>query len=241
MLEATIKRIVKRLYPELTGGLHLPQWGEVINEPVPINAAAISSEDDPRYCVDVQLLNADGKHDAAMPIMQKVPLPATGSGDQRGVFIFPRPGAIVELGFIMGMPHRPFIRSIFVRNQIMPTLGTTDALMIKDEFNYYRIDGDNNDILEKCQRIAERFADVKQRVIVKDGGKVWLGNETSNVLRILDDLINLVSDIANTAASHTHTGDSGGNTSPPNQAATFSNQADSADTLDTELAPIVDA
>jgi len=52
--------------------------------------------------------------------------------------------------------------------------------------------------------VAERWAKLKQSLLLKDGGTVWLGNESSNVLRILDELIKVTRVIASTAASHTH-------------------------------------
>jgi len=242
MLEKIIKRLIKRLYPELTGGLHLPLWGQVINEPVSIEAAAESTDKEPGYCVDVQLLDAAGKPDEKMPLMEKVPLPLHGAGGERGFLAFPQPGALVELGFVMGLPHRPFIRSVFARGAKLPVLGAQDALIAKDAANFYRIDSNNN-ISEQCEAMAERFADLKQRVVVKDGGTVWLGNESSNVLRILDDLVKVVSAIADTASSHTHEYTDNGsplNTKVPNQAGDFSGQKGDADSLDSELAPIVD-
>ena len=36
MIDSLIKRLIKRLYPELTGGLHLPLWVVVVNEPTAI-------------------------------------------------------------------------------------------------------------------------------------------------------------------------------------------------------------
>jgi hypothetical protein len=241
MLEKIVKRIVRRLFPELTGGLHLSLWGQVINAPVPITEAMESTDEQPGYCVDVQLLGANGKPDTAMPLMEKVPLPVTGIGAERGLFAFPQPGALVELGFVMGLPHRPFIRSVFARGELLPKLGAADVLLAQDAANYYRID-DKGNINEQCQAVAERFAKLKQRLVVKDGGTVWLGNESSNVLRILDELIKVTSAIANTAATHIHEYTDNGTklkTKAPDQAGEFSGQKSDADKLDSELAPIV--
>ena len=85
--------------------------------------------------------------------------------------------------------------------------------------------------------------DLKQRIKVKDGGKVWLGSESVNVLQILSDLIQVVADIANTASSHTHPYTDNGspmNTQMPNQSSIFSGQQVGAQELKEQLDPIVE-
>lgn len=49
--------------------------------------------------------------------------------------------------------------------------------------------------------------------------KTWVGSQSENVLGLLSELMQLVIDLTTLLASHTHTGDSGGSTSAPNQAA----------------------
>ncbi|WP_445363485.1 hypothetical protein ACJJIQ_01525 [Microbulbifer sp. ANSA003] len=69
-----------------------------------------------------------------------------------------------------------------------------------------------------------------------------ISDESSNVLRILDELIKVTSEIANTAAGHTHEYTDNGTslkTKVPDQAGEFSGQKGDADKLDAELAPIV--
>ena len=85
--------------------------------------------------------------------------------------------------------------------------------------------------------------DLKQRIKVKDGGKVWLGSESVNVLQILSDLIQVVADIANTTSSHTHPYTDNGspmNTQAPNQSGAFSGQKSSANGLTGQLDPVID-
>jgi hypothetical protein len=99
------------------------------------------------------------------------------------------------------------------------------------------------DLIQRIGNIADSFAVLKQIIKVKDGGKVWLGSEGENVLKILSDLIQVVADIANTASSHTHQYTDNGtplNTQQPNQAGTFSGQKGSADAIKGRLDPIVE-
>lgn len=213
MIEKTIRRIVRRLFPELTAGMHLPQWARV-EKVYAVESTKVSTQKDPVFCVDLKLLDPHGRPDKAMPEMQKVPLPATGAGSQRGVFAYPKPGALVELGFVLGNPNKPFVRTVLIQGSAPPSMGVDDLIASKDADNYYRIDGDNN-ITEKCLAAADRLATLKQRLVVEDGGTVWVGNETDNVLTLLSDLMAEVITIADAVAAHNHGG------STPNNAAAY--------------------
>ncbi|MGH1373777.1 MAG: hypothetical protein ACRBBW_17175 [Cellvibrionaceae bacterium] len=228
MIESTIKRIVKRLWPELTGDLHLPQWGRIVTVHA-IKAPETSTPFEPLYCLDIQPLNSQGRPAAKVPVFEKVPLPATGAGDQRGVYCLPKAGSLVEFGFILGNPSKPFIRSVLVEGVKLPNLGTDDVLLSKDQENYYRIDSDDN-ISEECQAIADRIAKTKQRLTVKNGGKMWLGNESDNALGLLSDLMAVVISMGDALASHKH-----GSSTTANNSGTYSSASSNAGALKAKL------
>lgn len=99
------------------------------------------------------------------------------------------------------------------------------------------------DLQQRIGNIADSFAVLKQLIKVQNGGKVWLGSEAENVLKILSELIQVVANIANTASSHTHQYTDNGTTlitQPPIQAGTFSGQKGSADAIKGRLDPIVE-
>jgi len=228
MIETTIKRIVKRLWSELTGDLHLPQWGRIVAVHA-IESAQQSTPVEPLYCIDVQPLNAQGKPAANVPTFEKIALPATGAGDQRGVYCLPKAGSLVEFGFILGNPSKPFIRSILVEGVMVPKLGADDVLLSKDSANYYRIDSADN-IQEECQAIADRIAKTKQRLTVKSGGKMWLGNESDNALGLLSDLMAVVMAMGDALASHKH-----GSSPTADNASSYSTASSDAGTLKAKL------
>ena len=221
-MEALIKRIILRLWPELTGNLHLPKWGRVTRVPGEIAQGHKSEPLSPGYAVDIQVLNYAGEVDDELPIFKTVQLPVSFAGAGRGAFGFPEIGAIVELGFAFGLPSKPFIRAVLAEGQTLPALRQGDVLLSKDNENSYRIDADQN-IGEQCQAVAERIAKLKQRVVVKDGGKVWVGSESDNVLALLGETMQQVINIADALAAHKHTGVmSGGSlTAPPDNAASY--------------------
>lgn len=93
----------------------------------------------------------------------------------------------------------------------------------------------SHDSIETIGNIKQSLAQLKQLVKVADGGKVWLGSESVNVLQILSNLIQLVSDLASTCASHNH-----GTTPPPNQAAAFTAHGTEATSLKSTLDPVIE-
>lgn len=100
-----------------------------------------------------------------------------------------------------------------------------------------------NNLVQRIGNIFDSFAQVKQLIKVKDGGTVWLGSEGENVLQILSELIQVVSDIAQTAATHKHEYTDNGNpkvTKVPQQAGDFNGEKDSADQLKWRIDPIVE-
>jgi len=101
-----------------------------------------------------------------------------------------------------------------------------------------------NDLTTIVGNIISSIAEIKHLLKVKDGGTVWLGSESENVLIILSDLIQVVSNIANTASTHTHQYTDNGvplTTQPPIQAGTFSGQKSSADAIKSRLDPIAES
>lgn len=98
------------------------------------------------------------------------------------------------------------------------------------------------DVMQRVGNNMNSLAVAKQLLRVKNGGKIWLGSEGENVLKILSDLIQVVANIANTAKDHTHEYTDNGTplkTKKPDQSGDFGGQKGSADGLKERLDPIV--
>lgn len=95
---------------------------------------------------------------------------------------------------------------------------------------------------EAIEGIRTSLAKLKQITKVANGGTIWQGNDTTNTLQILSDLTQVVADIANTAATHKHTGVStgSGTSGAPDIASQFSSQKTTANNLKTTLDPLVE-
>ncbi|MDP8173694.1 hypothetical protein QJU93_10035 [Pasteurella skyensis] len=84
---------------------------------------------------------------------------------------------------------------------------------------------------ERVQGISERLSEVKNRVVAPLS---YMGSDGQNIFRLLEDLIQLVGDIAQTTATHDHGG------SPPVQASTFKSQNVKALAIKSKLTPIIE-
>lgn len=236
MMEKAVKRIVERFWPELLARHHLPLWGKIVNDPPAISDSVVSTPEKPLYAVDVAMLDDHGEIDMKMPVLKQVPLPASFCGDGRGLFGFPQKNTLVELGFIRGLPTKPFIRTVLVEKCVLPVVDQRDVLIQQSETTYQRatetswnrtskvIQDEATTYSEKIAEIKESIAGLEQNIRVTDGGKIWLGNDSYNVLQILSDFMGIVQSMASDLASHTHTNVKGGDSvsGPPAQAGGFS-------------------
>lgn len=99
------------------------------------------------------------------------------------------------------------------------------------------------DVKQRAGNNIDSMATLKYLLRVKDGGKIWFGSESENVLNILSELIAVVANIANTASSHTHPYTDNGtplNTKAPNERSAFSGRKGSADSIKARLNPMVE-
>ncbi|ABC33411.1 uncharacterized protein conserved in bacteria [Hahella chejuensis KCTC 2396] len=111
-MDEEIKKIVLRMFPELSGNLHLPRLAKVVAISDPLQKPELCDRFRPRYAVDVRVLTPQGEEDPELPLYRCVPLPASYGGIERGQFGFPEPGTVVEVAFAYGLPDQPFIRTV---------------------------------------------------------------------------------------------------------------------------------
>lgn len=123
-----IQRQVENAFPELASGLHLPKFARVVASTENVTGGNIADPFRPRYAVDVQLLDADGKPDGSTPIYSAVPLPVPMAGNDSGMFQFPPEGTLVEIGFTGGRPDKPFIRQTMPQGNSLPDIKPGEQL-----------------------------------------------------------------------------------------------------------------
>lgn len=126
--KAPIQRQMESAFPELASGLHLPKMARVEAPSEDVSSGDISDQFRPRYAVDLQLLDADGNPATDTPIYPAVPLPVPMAGSESGMFQFPPPGTLVEVGFTGGRPDRPFVRQTMPQGQNLPDVKPGEQL-----------------------------------------------------------------------------------------------------------------
>lgn len=122
------QRQIESHYPELASGLHLPKLARVIAPTEAVKSGNFSDPFRPRYAVDVQLLDADGKTDAQTPVYSAVPLPVPMAGNDSGMYQFPPEGTLVEVAFTGGRPDKPFIRQTLPEGTSLPDIKPGEQL-----------------------------------------------------------------------------------------------------------------
>lgn len=91
--------------------------------------------------------------------------------------------------------------------------------------------GVGGDLIEKVKGVAERISDTKNRMVAPLS---YVGSEEQNIFRLLEDLIQVVIEIAETSATHNHGG------VQPVQSGTFSQQSNKAQKIKSKLSSIIE-
>ncbi|MCT8858361.1 hypothetical protein K5M76_06675 [Shewanella xiamenensis] len=184
-MEQLIKKVVLRIFPELSAGLHLPRWGKVVALPeLPAQDGERRSDAFyPRYAADVQLLDENGNATKSKPL-QAVPLPLNGAGNKAGRLEPPAIGSIVEIGFAYGRPDKPFIRTILPFGWDLPAIKAGESRTQTREGVYQHIDEDGNfySVTDKDSTIEC----LNQRIkVLEDQLTEVLGQMTMNITKDL--------------------------------------------------------
>ncbi|MCL9775694.1 hypothetical protein [Vibrio methylphosphonaticus] len=189
-----IKRIIFRLFPELTGQWHLPRWGKVVALPELPEEGDLSDRFYPHYAVDVQLLDEKGMEYEDKPPLQAVPLPVPGLGDHAGRLEPPAIGSIVELGFMFGQPDKPFIRCVLPLGFKLPSIKEGESRYQQRKGVYQLVDQDGNferktDKEDKLECLTQRIRVLENRLaeIEGDHTETVKGNKATTAKNITEN------------------------------------------------------
>ncbi len=187
-----IKRIIFRLFPELTGRWHLPRWGKVVALPELPEEGDMSDRFYPHYAVDVQLLDEKGVEFKDKSPLQAVPLPIPGVGEYAGRLEPPAIGSIVEIGFMFGQPDKPFIRCMLPLGFKLPAIKQGESRYQKRQGVYQLVEEAGNfesktdkDNITEC---------LNQRIkVLEDKIEEITNNKTTTAKQIIEvaDLITM--------------------------------------------------
>lgn len=183
--KSPMQRQVESLFPELASGLHLPKFARVLAPTEAVKSGDFSDPFRPRYAVDVQLLDADGKPDKKTPVYSAVPLPVPMAGNDSGMFQFPPEGTLVEVGFTGGRPDKPFVRQTVPDGTSMPDVKPGEQLQQQRAEVSQRVTQAGDWVRQTDQTISETSmaravkADTESRELVSRETTVKATDKTS--------------------------------------------------------------
>jgi hypothetical protein len=127
-VEADINRIIRREFPEIASGYHLPILGriEAISD-APV-VAGLSDHFRPMMAVDLIILDKRRNPVKDLPVFKAIPLPISFAGLERGHFAFPEPGSLCEIAFMYGMADQLFVRQVFGWGLSIPAVNPGDVV-----------------------------------------------------------------------------------------------------------------
>ncbi|MBC8946365.1 hypothetical protein [Xenorhabdus indica] len=166
-----VQRQIDAAYPELSAGTHLPKFARIEAHTENTVSGDISDPFRPRYAVDVQLLDDNGK-DAAAPVYRAVPLPLPMAGSESGMFQYPPIGTVVEIAFEGGRPDKPFIRQTLSQGNTLPDIKPGEQLQQQRAEVSQRVTQEGSWVRQTDQTINESSmhreikADTETRTVV---------------------------------------------------------------------------
>lgn len=132
-----LKKAIARFYPEIASGYHLSAFAVVQRIPGGIDAGDVSTELEPKYAVDVVLLDKFGNKTST--VYESVPLPGRFVAASRGEFGFPAVGTRVLIEFAYGSPAHPVITNLYPVNLTLPALDTSEILLQQSVDTFVRM------------------------------------------------------------------------------------------------------
>lgn len=157
-MEELIKRIIYKLFPEMQQGQHLLQYARVEAIPGDVGEGAVSDAFEPRFAVNVQMLDKNGV--AYGPVFESVPCPVPTASNNRGLFGFPQPGTVVAVQYAYGDPEMPVIVNVYPFGANLPGLGAQETLLQHSSATFLRSTAGENWDLRARNKLRIGNADV---------------------------------------------------------------------------------
>lgn len=155
-MREAIRKAVLSLFPEMSGGLHLPKYGRVVCLSESLTEENICDNFRQRYAVDVELLDANDKPDTKFPLLKNVLLPLSMAGMESGAFKYPDNGTRVVISFASGLPNKPFIMQLFPSEQSLPQVDVDEMLLQSKTGVFNKADRKGNIISNTYAKIVNK-------------------------------------------------------------------------------------
>jgi len=102
-------------------------------------------------------------------VLQGLPVPVPGGGQEAGLFGFPEEGTTVVIAFAYGLPHKPFIQQILPHGLSLPRVPKGDQVWQHSEACQQRVDADGNWLRQTDGRIRDQA--VERQVDAQDNAE----------------------------------------------------------------------
>jgi len=215
-MQEAIKSAVLKLFPELSGGLHLDRYARVVALADQPGEGVTCERFRPRFAVDIEILTPDMEPDTAFPAYTAVPLPVpAGAGQECGTFAFPEPGALVVVGFAYGRPDHPIIRQVYPMGVSLPAVAPKEILLQQSPTVLQRADASGNwtrrteagiedDSMTRLVKAAESVEELARKIVrISEHSTTEVGGMyTVEVGTILTMLSGLRADIGTLGVLH---------------------------------------
>lgn len=212
--KSQFRRQAEQEFPELAAGLHLPKIGRVEAISDTTGHSDLSDPFRPRYAVNVQLLDEDGKPDQTVPVYEAVPLPVGFGGSDSGLMQYPAPGTLVELGFSEGRPDRPHIRQVMAQGLTLPAVAAGEQVQQSRAGVLHKtnsrgdVSRETDQALTEAARVRKITADEEQTDVAERRASV-MGDDVlqvggSHILRTLGAIEQMTAGDIDTGAGGDH-------------------------------------
>lgn len=204
-LKNIIKTIILEIFPELEG-YHYPIKAKVVKV---YENAGKADDYNSIYSCDVQPLTKDGSVDEDSPVIPDVEIPVIWAGPDRGIYSLPVKGATVRVGFYYNDPSYPFVDAVLPYGYNVPEHPLGSLIIQHSSGVKIEIQKDKKMLIKTPEKITIDSEDLLQILSPEMKVMVEEGNEVHPIA--FADIVQQIYD------GHTHPGDSGGVTGPPNQ------------------------
>lgn len=161
-MDEQIAKIIKKHYPEIAQGWHVPVWATVTTINENSNEGGLSDPFRPRYAVSLKLLDKAG-NEALAPEMQNIGLAGSFSASG-GIMQLPEPGAIVELSFAFGQINKPYISNILPYGMTLAACRPGELIMQSRKGASMRIDESGNISHKTDKELTQISSALKQLI-----------------------------------------------------------------------------
>lgn len=159
-MDEQIARIIKKHYPEIAQGWHVPIWGVVTTINENTNEGDLSDRFRPRYAASVKLLDKSGQ-EAITPEINNVAIAGSFSASG-GIMQYPEPGATIELSFAFGDMDKPYISNILPYGHTMASAKPGELVLQGRKGAKAGIDASGNIDLTTDRQLTEICSKLKQ-------------------------------------------------------------------------------